>query len=418
MRMIILLSITSTLFGGVACRHDALANASPAAAPAAAPAAPSARAGENPWWRDPAVTNDYYLSAAHILIGHRKSDFRTLGGYWPWKSGWAPPDRSREEARALAESLRAELSTHPERFEESARRQSSDVVTRDLGGKLGVIRASNLPLDFLDAYSPLADGQVSTVFETAAGFHLLRRLPVPPEETWWARRITIKYPGAAGWVRPGRNIERSREAALALAKDLASRLRETPAAFPELAESQSDDVFASVGGALGPRSNRQGTNDVATWHALSTLPVGGVSDVLDEAAGYVIVQRMEPGHIERRAFRCLAIPFAPPPATGRSASRPDPAAHADAIAVAKDLATHPARFDESKRRYPDAGPCAAGAVIPTDGSSFPTIHQKLAMLAEGDVGAEPEEAPFGYLVFQRVAVPPADESRRRFDLGR
>jgi peptidyl-prolyl cis-trans isomerase SurA len=90
-----------------------------------------------------------------------------------------PSNPAREVARVKAESLLAEIKRGGD-FERIAKRESMDLQTKDIGGDLGWMRrADNLP-EF-DRWlfggpfaAPLAPGQVSQVFETPYGFHIVR----------------------------------------------------------------------------------------------------------------------------------------------------------------------------------------------------------------------------------------------------
>lgn len=91
----------------------------------------------------------------------------------------APTPAAREVARVRAESLLAEIKRGGD-FERIARRETNDLQTKDTGGDLGWIRrGDNLPefdrwLFGGPFQAPLAPGQVSAVFETPYGFHIVR----------------------------------------------------------------------------------------------------------------------------------------------------------------------------------------------------------------------------------------------------
>ncbi len=86
---------------------------------------------------------------------------------------------AKEVARVKAESLLAEIKRGGD-FERIAKRESMDLQTKDTGGDLGWMRrADNLPeFDrwlFGTTFNPaLQPGQVSPVFETPDGFHIVR----------------------------------------------------------------------------------------------------------------------------------------------------------------------------------------------------------------------------------------------------
>jgi peptidyl-prolyl cis-trans isomerase SurA len=90
-----------------------------------------------------------------------------------------PTAAAREVARVRAESLLAEIRRGGD-FERIAKRETMDVQTKDTGGDLGWIRrGDNLPefdrwLFGGPFLAPLSPGQVSSVFETPYGFHIVR----------------------------------------------------------------------------------------------------------------------------------------------------------------------------------------------------------------------------------------------------
>jgi peptidyl-prolyl cis-trans isomerase SurA len=90
-----------------------------------------------------------------------------------------PSDAAREVARVKAESLLVEIKRGGD-FERIVKRESMDAQTKDIGGDLGWMRrADNLPefdrwLFGGPFQAPLAPGQVSQVFETPYGFHIVR----------------------------------------------------------------------------------------------------------------------------------------------------------------------------------------------------------------------------------------------------
>jgi peptidyl-prolyl cis-trans isomerase SurA len=90
-----------------------------------------------------------------------------------------PSAAAKEAARVKAESLLAQLKAGAD-FEKLAKRESMDLQSRDAGGDLGwERRGDNVPefdrwLFGSQFIAPLAPGQMSPVFETALGFHIVR----------------------------------------------------------------------------------------------------------------------------------------------------------------------------------------------------------------------------------------------------
>lgn len=98
---------------------------------------------------------------------------------------------AKARARAKAESLWVEIRRGGD-FEQIARRESMDPSTRELGGDLGWNRrGSGLVPEFERVMFAVAPGQVSPVFETSFGYHILRVDRVQPGEVK-ARHILIR----------------------------------------------------------------------------------------------------------------------------------------------------------------------------------------------------------------------------------
>src|SRR5262249_15698673 len=90
-----------------------------------------------------------------------------------------PTAAAKEVARVRAESLLARLKAGAD-FEQTARHESMDPLTKESGGGLGRARPGDNVPEF-DRWvfggpfvAPLAPGQLSAVFETARGYHVVR----------------------------------------------------------------------------------------------------------------------------------------------------------------------------------------------------------------------------------------------------
>ncbi|HJR63825.1 MAG TPA: peptidylprolyl isomerase [Gemmatimonadaceae bacterium] len=97
---------------------------------------------------------------------------------------------SRAAARAKAESLLVEIRRGGD-FEQIAKRESMDPGTKDLGGDLGWNRRGRMVPEFERVMFSLSPGQVSPVFVTSFGYHILRVDRVQPGEVK-ARHILIR----------------------------------------------------------------------------------------------------------------------------------------------------------------------------------------------------------------------------------
>ncbi len=82
-------------------------------------------------------------------------------------------DRSRDEARALIDSLKIEATTA--NFVDLAKEHSDDPGSKDVGGDLGWVNEGDMVQSFNDALFALRDGRISEVVETDFGYHLIYR---------------------------------------------------------------------------------------------------------------------------------------------------------------------------------------------------------------------------------------------------
>jgi peptidyl-prolyl cis-trans isomerase SurA len=101
-----------------------------------------------------------------------------------------PSAPARETARLRAESLLAEIKGGAE-FERIARRESADSSSREQGGDLGWNRRGVMVQEFENWMFGLRPGNMSSVFETVHGFHILRVDRVQPGEVK-SRHILIR----------------------------------------------------------------------------------------------------------------------------------------------------------------------------------------------------------------------------------
>ena len=101
-----------------------------------------------------------------------------------------PSAAARTVARQRAESLLAEIKSGAE-FERVARRESADSSSREQGGDLGWNRRGVMVAEFENWMFGLRPGNLSPVFETVHGFHILRVDRVQPGEVK-SRHILVR----------------------------------------------------------------------------------------------------------------------------------------------------------------------------------------------------------------------------------
>ncbi len=201
------------------------------------------------------------LWVSHILIAHREasSDVPFVTRQWKYAR---LVDRSREQAREIADGLAQQLAHSPEKFATVASSRSDDLTTRQAGGLLGGVTALEFTQwpNVLDTLLATDIGKPSGVVETRFGFHILMRHLPPPEQTLSARRVVIGHEDAA-WLRgvSRRNFPaRSLQQALEIAGTLVRRARENGVQFEKLIDEFSDHLDAEYGGDFGSWCARAG----------------------------------------------------------------------------------------------------------------------------------------------------------------
>ena len=153
------------------------------------------------------------LSGAHIIIGHDRAE------WLHFQARGALPQRSREEALALATDVYRQARAQPERFKELVERYSEH---RDalFGGDFGTwsTREPNPFPPRLRRLEQLAMGEVGAVIETHLGFEVILRTEAPARIEFAAELLRLPFdPGAASGADESRERVRVRAEALAQA---------------------------------------------------------------------------------------------------------------------------------------------------------------------------------------------------------
>jgi len=103
------------------------------------------------------------IGAKHILIAYKGA-----------QGGASLIDRSREEAKSLADSILARILAG-ESLADLAKEFSDDPGSKGSGGDLGVFHRGDMVKPFADAAFNLQIGEVSAVVESPFGFHIIER---------------------------------------------------------------------------------------------------------------------------------------------------------------------------------------------------------------------------------------------------
>ncbi|MCB9746024.1 MAG: peptidylprolyl isomerase [Alphaproteobacteria bacterium] len=214
------------------------------------------------------------LAARHVLISYVGAVGTPLG-----------VNRDRDEALALAESLRARLAAG-EDFAELARTYSDDGSARR-GGFLGSAGPGAWVPAFEEAVRGLPVGGLSGVVESHYGFHVIRREPLLEAHV---RHVVVQYAGARGVKPQDPAAQRSEAQAEARVEEaLAALAAGEP--FEDVAKRYSDGPMGKRGGDLGWLV--KGDLGPAFDDAVFALEVGERSGVIRSPFGLHVVERVE-----------------------------------------------------------------------------------------------------------------------------
>jgi hypothetical protein len=330
------------------------------------------------------------LWVSHIVITY---DGASFAGSRLRNMGWQPdaqPTRSEDEAYKLIKHVEEVARANPSSFEELARTYSDDVVTRDHGGSLGGVHATQLPPTFVDALEALQPGAVSEIIQTPMGFHVLLRRAPPPDEAVNGARVVLRYRTTLG----DGPAERSREDALKLARAIVEEAR-SGADFDDLVMKYSDNPDRERKGALGVWQTRGPKNTPLVLEQLARLEIGQVSEPIDTSLGIQIVKKLPLVAPTDFAIRAIRIPYQRD--TSDSDTLSEGAAYGEAARAAAALRKNPNAFHDLAETY-------GGDVVErwTDGHGDPAVTGMLERLSLGEVAPTPMKVAPCYLVLQRI----------------
>ncbi len=389
------------VFWGVAiasaCGQTQAASSEEVSVASAAPSSSPAREKERGDWRfipqEELARASLWVS--HVLIAHRESSSEVPFDSRFWNSSHSV-DRSREQAREIADGLAEQLAHSPGKFATVASSRSDDLTSRQTGGLLGGVTAVELTPwpNVLDALLTTAPGEPSGVVETRFGFHILMRHLPPPEETLSARRVVIGHE-EAGWLRSVARRDfpvRSLKQALEIGGTVARRAREKDAQFEKLIDEFSEHLDAEYGGDIGSWSSLEPCPLSRQLMALSKLEIGEISEPIESFEGVVVLQRTEARERPRYAMDSIFKRFDPKAAAGDPNSRES--AFAELSRIGRTLREDPARFTELQREH-----CCPPTIEQWSYGRGPLgASEQLDKLRIGEVTPEPIE------VYGRVAL--------------
>jgi len=220
---------------------------------------------------------------------------RLLVSYGGAEGASASTTRSREEALERARMLAGMARGSDQSFRELISEYGDVPPDNDDRSTLRVVVRGTTTLSEVEqeAALRLRVGQVSRPLETTAGYVVILREsdPTPEEEgpaSIGARHILIQFQGSA---RAGIQVTRSREEAIALARQVAASAREEGSDWVALHREYSDEQNSPAGGDLGVFTHGQMVR--AFDRAAFALEVDEVSDPVQSEFGYHIIQRTQ-----------------------------------------------------------------------------------------------------------------------------
>jgi parvulin-like peptidyl-prolyl isomerase len=224
----------------------------------------------------------------HILQRHSPTEFQaaeiaiTYGGARESKRYQLRTPRTQEEARTLTEQIRRRVLGDSSFYAEAS--AHSDLFNHSVGGVYPIFKKGTNPPQLEEIVSGLKTSEVSKIIETETGFHIVKRLPVQRIQI---RQILIEY------RQPGQEaatVKRSREETRRRARQVRSLALEPDSDFAALAAEYSDGPAANRGGKNEPfgRGQRIHVFDQAAF----SLEIGGISEIIEAEAGFIIIKRI------------------------------------------------------------------------------------------------------------------------------
>jgi NIMA-interacting peptidyl-prolyl cis-trans isomerase 1 len=199
--------------------------------------------------------------------------------------------------------------------------------------------------------------------------------------------------------------ERTREQAEQRARMLSSMAREGEK-LSQLVTEYSDRPGAnSDRGVMRVRTAEPKPFDAAFVRAALALPVGGVSEPVDQADGFVIIERM-PDPIagpEKISAKHILIGYKDSPKSVGNVTRSEAEAHALAEQVLQQVKTPDADWDAIAKQYTDEEPGkATGGDLGSfgRGQMVPAFERAAFALKVGEI-SELVKSPFGFHVIRR-----------------
>lgn len=190
--------------------------------------------------------------------------------------------RTRAEADSLVRALATRIDAG-EDFRAVAMQYSDDPSAKD-GGEIASLQPNDGPAEFLETAYNLAPGEISQVFESSWGFHIVQRRDM---SKCTVQHILVRFAGAESCPD---SIVRTRQEALARTERILSEVRNPEVSFPVAAREYSEDHATALnGGYVG--TFMRGTMHPEFERVAFSLREGEISDIVETSFGFHIIRR-------------------------------------------------------------------------------------------------------------------------------
>ena len=309
--------------------------------------------------------------------------------------------RTKEEAKALATKLAAELVKAPDKLEEAAK-ANSDCPSAPSGGDLGSWQKGMMVPEFDVAIAKMAVGAVTgEPVETPFGFHVIRRNKAMAQEEVSAVQIMIQYKGSIGSDQNPKEITISKDEAKALIEKLLKEAKADPAKFEELAEKNNDAPTAKLPiWTTGQRMPKEFDQ------AVLGIKIGEISDVIESPFGFHLFKRLEVVHQPKVSGSHILIQYKGAKGAPATVTRTKEEAIVLANRVMEDAKKAPEKFGEFAMKHsedPSAAMNGGDLGVWELGEMLPEFDNAIKAMKIDEIGG-PVESMVGLHIIKRNSL--------------
>lgn len=225
-------------------------------------------------------SDDYEISLSQILIP------------LPEEPSTADLKKAQNTLRTILVQLSKKVS-----FSSLAKTYSADPTTSNRGGEMGWTRVNELPSLFVEELKSPKKGQVVGPIRSGVGFHLLRVNGVRGAEKFVPKKVAATEYHARHILLQPSVVKNTQIIQLELNK-IREQIINGELTFEEAAKKYSDDLQSGLqGGDLG--WNIPERYDAGFAQALTKLKIGDISQPIQSAFGWHLIQLIETREVDR-----------------------------------------------------------------------------------------------------------------------